>query len=102
MHPGAVEKLGASILEALKSAVDLPSEGVVQRLEGRPDPEERSRQKRLSEAAKATAGAVGIAPEILATQRDLKRLLRGEPVENVFAGWRLSLLAEPLSALLRS
>ena len=102
MHPGAVEKLGDSLLAALADAADLPSDGIVQRTEGRPDPEERSRQKQLSEAAKTVAATTGIAPEILATQRDLKRLLRGESIEAVFSGWRLGLLEGPLSALLGS
>ena len=96
MPPGAVEKLGAAIILALQLAADRSAEGVVQRFDGRPDVAERDRQKRLAEAVKAVAASLSIAPEILSTQRDLKRLLRGEAIEAVFCGWRLSLVAEPL------
>ena len=96
MPPGAVEKLGAAIVSTLQAAADRPADGIVQRFDGRPDPAERERQRRLGDAVKAVAAAVGLAPELIGTQRDLKRLLRGEAVEAVFSGWRLSLVAEPL------
>jgi ribonuclease D len=96
MPPGAVEKLGAAIVSTLQAAADRPADGIVQRFDGRPDPAERERQRRLGDAVKAVAAAVGLAPELIGTQRDLKRLLRGESVEAVFSGWRLSLVAEPL------
>ncbi len=99
MAPGAVDKMGDGILTALGSAQAHSAEGIVQRIEGRPDPVERERQKRLSQAAKDVATSLGLAPELLATQRDLRRLLRGEAIEAVFSGWRFSHLAEPLSGI---
>ena len=96
MPPGAVEKMGAAIIVALQAAADRSSEGIVQRFDGRPDTAEREKQKRLAEAVKGVAASLGIAPEILGTQRDLKRLLRGEAIDAVFSGWRFSLVAEPL------
>jgi ribonuclease D len=97
MPSGAVEKLGPEILAALAHAESLPMDGVVQRVEGRPDPVERERQKRLGDAAKHVAAHYEVAPEVLATQRDLRRIARGESIDRVFSGWRLSLLAEPLA-----
>lgn len=98
MAPGAVEKLGPLLLAALAATADQPTDGIVQRMEGRPDPVERERQKRLTDAAKGVATTLGLAPELVATQRDLRRLLRGEAVTAVFTGWRLSHLLEPLSS----
>ena len=100
MPTGAVDKLGGAIIAALESAQAQAPEGLVQRIESRPDAAERERQKRLSEAAKSVANTLGIAAELLATQRDLKRLLRGDAVESVFSGWRLSHLAAALNAAL--
>lgn len=97
MAPGAVEKLGPGILAALDQAADLPVDGLHQRIEGRPDPAEREWQKRLAEAVKRVGAELSMAPEVLATQRDLRRIVQGEPVERVLRGWRLSLLAEPLT-----
>jgi len=97
MPASTLEKLGPAIIAALESAAELSAEGIVQRAEGRPDPIERERLKRLGEAAKQVAALLSIAPEVLATQRDLRRMVRGEGVDQVFSGWRLSLLAEPLA-----
>jgi ribonuclease D len=97
MDASTLDKLGPAIIAALESAAEQSVDGIVQRLEGRPDPIERDRQKRFAEAAKQVATLIGIAPEVLATQRDLRRIVRGEAVDQVFSGWRLSLLAEPLA-----
>ncbi len=98
MAPGAVDKLAAEILAALEAAAAQPGEALVQRREGRPDPAERECQRRLTELVRRIAAGLGLAPEVLATQRDLKRVVRGEPAAGVFGGWRRELLAEALAA----
>ncbi len=101
MPPGAVAKLGGEILAALAEAAGASLEGLAQRNEGRPAPEERERLRRLGERAKQLAGGLGIAPEVLATQRDLRRIVRGEPVAQVLRGWRLAELGPALEQQLR-
>jgi ribonuclease D len=97
MPPGAADKLGADILAALAEAAAQPLDGIVQRNEGRPGPEERERTQRLGERVRQAAGALRLAPEVLATQRDLRRIARGEPVATVLRGWRLATLGPPLA-----
>lgn len=96
MPDGAVDKLGAEILEALAQAARDSAEGLVQRLEGRPTPEEQARAKRLGEKLRSVAQAVGVAPEILATQRDLRKLARGERDVAPLRGWRREVIGEAL------
>jgi ribonuclease D len=101
MSPGAVDKLGGEILAALAEAATSPLDAIVQRTDGRPAPEERERLRRLGERVKQVAGGLAIAPEVLATQRDLRRLVRGEPLVAVLRGWRLAELGPVLEGELR-
>lgn len=90
MPPGAADKLGAELLAALADADAQPLDGIAQRNDGRPAPAERERTRRLGERIRQAAAALGIAPEVLATQRDLRRIARGEAVATVLRGWRLA------------
>jgi ribonuclease D len=101
MPPGAADKLGGEILAALAEAATVSLDGIVQRNDGRPTPEERERARRLGERVKQLAGALAIAPEVLATQRDLRRIVRGEAVASVLHGWRLAELGPALAEELR-
>ena len=98
MPGSAASKLGPPILAELERAATLPLDGIVQRLESRPSHEERERSRRLTERARAIALELELAPEVLATQRDLKRIAHGEAPAEVFGGWRGRALAEPLAA----
>jgi len=97
MPPGAADKLGGEILAALAEAAALPLEGIVQRSDTRPGAEERERTRRLGERLKQAAAALAIAPEVLAPQRELRRLARGEAVDAVLRGWRLAEVGPLLS-----
>ncbi len=98
MPPGAAEKLGAEILAALAEAAAAPLEGIAQRHEGRPPPEERERLRQLGERLRDAAAKLGIAAEVLATQRDLRRLVRGEALDAVLRGWRREVIGPALAA----
>lgn len=98
MPPGAVDKLGPEILEQLERARGVSAEGIVRRQDTRPDAAEQARGRRLTATLKRIGDELAIAPEVLATQRDLRRIARGEPAELVLAGWRATLLAAPLAA----
>ena len=98
MPPGAAEKMGADILETLNDAANQSPDGIVQRQDSRPTPEERALTQRLAERTRARAEELGLAPEVLATQRDFRRLTRGEAVDQVLSGWRLRELGDRLAA----
>ncbi len=98
LPPTAVDKLGAEILGALESARGLPLEGIVQRHEQRPDADEQARTRRLAAEVKAISQELALAPEVLATQKDLRRIARGEGAAQALSGWRAALLAGPLDA----
>jgi ribonuclease D len=98
MAPGAADKLGAEILAELERASQLPLDGIVQRQDPRRDLEEQARTRRLGASVKSLAAELGLAPEVLATQRDLRRIARGEAVAAVLQGWRASVLGDRLAA----
>jgi ribonuclease D len=100
MPDSAAGKLGAEILEALERAAGESLEGIEQRNDGRPTPEEQALQKRLAETLRATAARLELAPEVLATQKDLRRLVKGERDVPPLRGWRRAAIGEPLADVL--
>jgi ribonuclease D len=98
MPPGAADKMGSEIIEALMAAAGASDEGIVQRQDTRPDPAERERTRRLGERLKAVALELSLAPEVIATQRDLRQLAHGEPLDVVLQGWRRTVLGPALAA----
>ena len=93
----AADKLGGEILEALAGAAQEPLDGIVQRADARPDAAEQARTRRLADRLRGMAAEVGIATEVLATQRDLRRLASGERLESVLGGWRRELIGGALA-----
>ena len=100
MAPATADKLGAEILAVLAEAETQPLDGLVQRQDTRPSATEQALARALSEQMKQVASGLGIAPEVLAPQRELRRLAQGEAVETVLSGWRLAHLGEPLRTVL--
>jgi ribonuclease D len=98
LPPTAVDKLGPEILAALAEARALPLDGIVQRPDQRPDADEQARTRRLAAEVKAISQELSLAPEVLATQKDLRRIARGEGAASALSGWRAALLAGPLDA----
>lgn len=100
MPDSAAGKLGGEILEALARAAGESLDGIEQRNDGRPTPEEQALQKRLADALRATASRLEVAPEVLATQKDLRRLVKGERDVPPLRGWRRETVGEPLLEVL--
>jgi ribonuclease D len=90
-------RVGADLLAVLAGAEAAPLEGLLQRSAARPSSEERRVLQALADCLKSVASALGIAPEVLATQRDLKRLAQGDrqPV-GALTGWRAAVIGVPL------
>lgn len=102
-----LDKLGAELLEALATGENAPLDGLTQRLDIRPSATEKAMAQRLAATLKSAAEAVGIAPEVLATQRELRALARAavgpeatpgeEPVGlPCLRGWRRGVAGERL------
>jgi ribonuclease D len=98
MPPGAAEKMGAEILAALQAAGAASDDGIVQRQDARPDAAERERVRRLGDKVKEIATELALAPEVLATQKDLRRIVQGEALGDVLPGWRHATVGPALGA----
>jgi ribonuclease D len=96
---GIREKSGAQLLELISAAaVPDPPAPLPQRR--RPDPEQLDRVARLADTTRRIGTALGVAPEILATRRDMERLAGGARDVALLSGWRREAIgAELLKAL---
>ena len=96
---GIRENSGAKLLELIAAArVPQPAAPLPQRR--RPDPERVAAVARLADLTRQVGSQLRLAPEILATRRDLERLAGGERDGAVLRGWRREVIgAELLRAL---
>ena len=98
--PSAViRNSGRSLLDCIQSAGTDASQIEQRPLLERLTPDQQARLSRLQEASRKLAGELGLAPELLATRRDLTEIVRGAAVEGIFQGWRGELLRDPLGAV---
>jgi ribonuclease D len=67
-----------------------------------PTPEQNALGKRLMETVRNVAQEHELAPAVLATRRDVEKLVRGANPASVLRGWRAELLGAKLGALLPS
>lgn len=86
---------GAALL-ALVDEARLPDALAPPPQRPRPDPAASAALKHLSRLAQQVAHDLGLAPEILATRRELERLLAGARDGAVLAGWRREVIGERL------
>lgn len=66
----------------------------------KPDPEFVALLRRLSDCAQSVAREISVAPEVLATRRDIEALARGEQSCTLLSGWRKHVVGDKLQALL--
>ena len=84
---GIRENSGAQFLEIIDAAaVPNPAAPLPQRR--RPDPEQVDKVQRLADLTRRISADLGIAPEILATRRELERLAGGHRDGPLLSGWR--------------
>ena len=92
-----VDRIGAQLLAVLADAESASVEGIVQRAGSRPGAEELARTKALTERLQAIATQLQLSPEVLATQRDIKRLARGDRrPSGPLLGWRKGIIGDAL------
>jgi ribonuclease D len=97
--PGLVKRRGVELL-ACVAAADVPEPPPPLPGRARPDPAKVILLKKLSGIAQAAASELGLAPEVLATRRDLEQLAAGARDGAVLHGWRRAVLGEQLLAAL--
>jgi ribonuclease D len=99
LTPGFVERSGEAVLELIREAA-MPASLPPPAQRARPDAELQARVKRLGAVAQDRARALALAPELLATRRDLEGIARGKPVGEVLTGWRGAVLGDALATAL--
>lgn len=97
MPEGVVKHSGDDIL-ALIDIAHIPEPPPPLPRRERPDPELVARTKRLSQKVQGVAQELNVAPEVLATRKDLEAIARGAEPQDILRGWRATLLAETLRA----
>jgi ribonuclease D len=100
--PGSVvRKQGHKLLAILEAANTALSAGELRLTQAAPEREQdKSTLKSLTALVRAKAEELGIAPEVLASKRDLQALLRDEPDLKVLKGWRKAEIGNALVAAL--
>lgn len=97
--PAVARRQSKPLLEALARGNDTlkSDEHSLQRVP-RPEPTDSGALKALAKLVDRQAEALGVAPELLATRKELTGLLRGEQEQRVTSGWRREVIGEALLA----
>ena len=92
-----VKNQGKQILNALQCANDELANGQLDLAQKpTPLPPEKKQLQRLAEIVRKTARELDIAPEILATRRDLIGILNGKIDNRPLVGWRRAIIGDKL------
>jgi len=92
---GIRENSGAQLLELIRTA-QLPGQLAPLPQRRRPDPQQLDAVARLSDITRRVAATLALAPEILATRRDMERLAAGHRDGALLSGWRRQTIGEEL------
>jgi ribonuclease D len=101
LEDGARERWGEDILTCIEAARRSEPQLIWER-QAPPTAEQNALGKRLMETVRAVALEHELAPALLATRRDIEKLVRGSEPASVLRGWRAELLGAKLRALLPS
>lgn len=85
---------------ACVSAAEVPDPAPPLPARTRPDPAKVALVKHLSGIIQSVATELNLAPELLATRRDLEQLADGHEQASVLSGWRHEVLGKRLLAAL--
>ena len=99
---GVVRRQAGALLAELAAAAEELAAGTDLSQETRPEAIDQAEVKRLAKLVDEVAKGLGVAPEILATRKDLAALIRGEQALRPLSGWRKSVIGEPLLAAVRT
>jgi ribonuclease D len=99
LEDGARDRWGDAILASIEDGRRAEPLLIWER-QAPPTPEQTALGKRLMEMVRSVAQEHELAPAVLATRRDVEKLVRGADPTTIFHGWRAELLAARLGALL--
>jgi ribonuclease D len=96
---GILTNSGPQIL-AIIEAAQLPARLTPLPQRQRPDPETTAAVRKLAQLAQQVGRELGLAPEILATRREMERLVAGARDGSVLKGWRREVIGQRLLSAL--
>jgi ribonuclease D len=96
---GVIRKRGAELLALIAASSAAAANEPPMHIPPRPDPAQLARVSELLALVRAQAQQLSIAPELLATRRDIEQLVFGGHSEHLMSGWRRTLIGERLRAL---
>jgi ribonuclease D len=99
--PGFARRQSARVLAELEAAAAEFAAGTDLVQEPRPEAIDTGLLKRLSKVVETCGRELGIAPELLATRRDLTAMVRGEAGPRPLQGWRREVIGVRLLDALR-
>ena len=97
---GLARSQGRKLLNVLAAANESFTKGDIQIDQQEIDIDrEKALSKPMGKLVRATAEKLGIAPEVLASKRDINAIIRGTDNARALQGWRLDIIGEELLAL---
>ena len=98
-----LKRFGSDLLVVIDEALQVPREQWPVPAERYiPSKAEKALAKKIRQFIQAAAEQHEVDPALLATRKDIDRLVRGQRDVEVLQGWRAGLVGEPLQALLES
>ena len=99
LPPSVIRKQGQNILQAIQRANEEVANGLSDLTQKPvPTPPDKKQIQHLSGIVRETANELGIAPEILATRRDITGILNGRDDARCLHGWRREVIGDKLLA----
>jgi ribonuclease D len=96
---GVVRKSGDELVEIIAQAQRESQHEVAHELPGKPDPDQVARVTKLMSVVRTQAEEMKIAPELLATRRDIEQLVFSGRAQSISSGWRRAVIGERLLEL---
>lgn len=98
--PEGIRRNSGAELLRLVAAAGIPDPPAPLPRRPRPDPERLALVARLGDRVREISRTLQLAPELLATRRELERLANGARAGGVFEGWRRAVVGEALLPVL--
>lgn len=96
---GVLRKNSDELLDVVAQAEGEARNEAPYELPGKPDPDQLARVTKLMSVVRAQAEQLKIAPELLATRRDIEQLVFSGRAQGISSGWRREAIGERLLAL---
>ncbi|AMN46099.1 ribonuclease D [Steroidobacter denitrificans] len=96
---GVIRRRGAELLSLVEQGCGMADAEAPATLPQRPEPQQLSQVTRLMNFVRTQAQELRISPELLATRRDVERLVFSGHAERLTKGWRREVIGEHLAAL---